>query len=175
MLARLMILISLFSFLSINNLYADNMHLVLELKTLSDGKVVDRISLFANEIDPNISSIDDKFRLEHNGKMIKAPKGLLARLNHLRRGYSYDNFTKGIQQTSRKALCRMAGPAIGDILYVRYLTYQDHKIVKSEMRPVLSEEGNCLFADIIRPKTDSAEKAASKALASLQVLGAFQK
>lgn len=152
---------------------AGDMQLVLELQKMQDDKVVDRISLYVNQIDPNISSVNDRFRLEHNGKTVKAPLSLLERLNHQRRGYSYDNFTKGIRQETRNAMCMMGGPAIGDILFVRYLTYRDHQIVKSEMRPVLSDAGNCLFAENIAPKDQQSEKDALKALVSLQVMREF--
>ena len=153
--------------------YAGDMQLVLELQKMQDDQVVDRLSLFANQVDPNISSVDDRFRLEYNGNPVKAPLSLLERLNHERRNYSYDNFTKGIRHETRKALCMMGGPAMGDLLYVRYLTYQNHRIVKSEMRPVLSEAGNCLFAEVIAPKDQRSEMAALKALASFQVMREF--
>lgn len=153
--------------------HADDMQLVLELRKMQDGKVVDRLSLYSNQVDPNTSSVNDRFRLEHNGKRFEAPPPLLQRLNHQRRSYSYDSFTKGIGHETRKALCMMGGPAIGDILYVRYLTYSNHRIVKTEMRPVLSDAGNCLFAEVIAPKDQRSEMAASRALASFQVMREF--
>ena len=153
--------------------YAGDMQLVLELQKIEDDEVVDRLSLYANQVDPNISSVNDSFRLEHNGNPVRAPLSLLKRLNHQRRSYSYDNFTNGIRQETRNRLCMMGGPAIGDLLYVRYLTYRNQRIVKSEMRPVLSEAGNCLFAEAIAPKDPRSGMAAMKALASFQVMREF--
>ncbi|MGD9355207.1 MAG: hypothetical protein PVH71_00875 [Chromatiales bacterium] len=153
--------------------YAGDMQLVLELQKIEDDEVVDRLSLYSSQVDPNVRSVTDRFRLEHNGNPVKAPLSLLERLNHERRSYSYDNFTKGIRHETRKELCMMAGPAIGDLLYVRYLTYRDHLIVKSEMRPVLSEAGNCLFAEVIAPEDQRSGIAAMKALASFQVMREF--
>jgi hypothetical protein len=67
----------------------------------------------------------------------------------------------------------MGGPAIGDVLYTRYLTYRDHRIVKTAMRPVLSDAGNCLFAEVISPKEPRSEMEALRALASFQVMREF--
>ena len=152
---------------------ADGLQLMLELRELRDGKVVDRLSLYANEINPNVRSVNDRYRLEHNGRVVDVPETLLQRLNYQRRGYSYDSFTGGITRERRQAMCMMAGPAVGQILYVRYLTFRNHKISKSEMRPVLSDAGNCLFTEVIAPKNNSAEKEATRALASLQVAREF--
>lgn len=167
------ILILIFQSLLATPVYAGDMQLVLELQKIQDNEVVDRLSLYANQVDPNISSVNDRFRLEHNGNPVRAPLSLLERLSHQRRSYSYDNFTNGIRHETRNTLCMMGGPAIGDLLYVRYLTYRNHRIVKSEMRPVLSEAGNCLFAGAIAPKDPRSEMAAMKALASFQVMREF--
>jgi hypothetical protein len=150
---------------------AEDLHLVLELQRLENGEVTDRLSLYASEVDPNISAVDDRFRLTHNGKRIRVPDTFLAALNHARRGYSYDTFTKGIESSTRKALCKMAGPAIGEVLYVRYLTYDASSVLSShDMRPVLSDATNCLFEQIIHPRAVEARLEATKALASLQTL-----
>ncbi|KHF24215.1 hypothetical protein [Solemya velum gill symbiont] len=67
----------------------------------------------------------------------------------------------------------MAGPAIGDRLFVRYLTYQNHVVVKFGMPPVLSDAGNFLFAEVFYPEADIAQIDAASALASMQVLRGF--
>ena len=173
MMAIRFILILIFQSLLATPVSAGDMQLVLELQKIQDDVVVDRLSLYANQVDPNTSSVNDRFRLEHNGNPVRAPLSLLERLNHQRRSYSYDNFTNGIRHETRNALCMMGGPAIGDLLYVRYLTYRNHRIVKSEMRPVLSEAGNCLFAEAIAPRDPRSGMAAMKALASFQVMREF--
>lgn len=152
---------------------AGDLHVVLELRQMRDGEVTSRLTLHANQVDPNISAVSDKVLLTLNGKTIHAPKMLLTRLNQQRRGYSYDSFTRGIEARKRQAMCMMAGPALGDVLHVRYLTYKDHQVVKSEMRPVYAEAENCLFGQIIHPRDTEATIAAAKALASLQTLRAM--
>lgn len=149
----------------------EEMHLLLQLERLVDGAVRQSVALYGTAIDPNVSSIDDRFRLEVNGKPVAAPQALLARLARERRGYSYDYFTKGISESTRQALCMMAGPALGDRLSTLYLTYgKDQRDTYAHLRPVLSQPGNCLFAEEIAPKDAQAAQAAAQALASLQVI-----
>ncbi len=149
----------------------DDMPVLLRLERLVAGEVAQSVVLFGTAIDPNVSSIDDRFRLEVNGQPVAAPQALLARLALERRAYSYDYFTNGISESTRPALCMMAGPALGDRLSTLYLTYgKDIRDTYSHLRPVLSEAGNCLFAEDIAPKDASAAQAAGKALASLQVI-----
>lgn len=124
--------------------------LILKLEQLSNDKVISRIELYANDIDPNSSSVDDRYLLLKDGKPIAAPESLLGKLDFARRGYSYDHFTGGITEKQAQAVCRRGGPARGHILYVRYLTYREHAIESSEMRPVLSS-GDCLFRHVIHP------------------------
>lgn len=144
---------------------------LLRLERLVDGQVAQSVVLFGTATDPNVSSIDDRFRLEVNGREVAAPQGFLARLAQERRAYSYDHFTQGITESQRKALCMMGGPAVGDRLSTLYLTYgKDLRDTSFALRPVLSEPGNCLFAEEIAPKEAQAMLAATKALASLQTL-----
>ncbi|PIE13850.1 MAG: hypothetical protein CSA70_03800 [Rhodobacterales bacterium] len=149
---------------------AGDMQLVLKLEQVVDGKAVRNLSLYATRIDPNTRASGDRLHLEIDGKRVQVPDALLQRLNHARREYSYDTFTNGIHNTERRSMCMMAGPAVGDVLSVRYLTWKNHKITHSEMKPVLSLPGNCLFAEQIRPESDASMIAATHALATLQTL-----
>ena len=173
MLLRLISLGTFFFILTIGVANAGGEKLVMELHKIKDGKVIDRVSIYASEIDPNIRSVKDSFYLKHNDGLVAAPESLLKRLNYQRREFSYDYFTKGVSQQKVTARCMMAGPATGDILHVRYLTYKNHKIAKSEMRPVLSEGDNCLFTDLIRPNSETSEKSAAKVMAAMQVIRDF--
>lgn len=149
---------------------AADMQPILQLDKLVDGEAAQTVTLYASDIDPNSRSADDSYRLTVNGQVVDVPAGLLARLDHERRGYSYDNFTNGIVQDDAKAVCMMAGPARGSVLSVLYLTYEDHQIAASEMRPVLSRADNCLFITRIRPVSDEARFEAAGAMATLQTI-----
>ena len=153
---------------------AEDLHLVLELKTHVDDQVTDTVALYASEIDPNKRSSADEYRLEINGAQIDLPQELLAQINHQRRSYSYDAQSGGIETMEPAAVCMLGGPAMGETLQSLYLTYEDHKISDSEMRPVLSEATNCLFSPHINPTKTQAYLAAVKALAQLQTVRAMQ-
>lgn len=149
----------------------DDLPQLLRLDRLVDGRVAQSVVLYGSATDPNVSSVDDRFSLEVNGREVAVPQALLARLAHERRGYSYDHFTKGIAESQRQALCMMAGPAQGDRLSTLYLTYgEDQRVSDLQLRPVLSMARNCLFAEDITPKDAQAAQAAAQALASLQVI-----
>jgi hypothetical protein len=149
---------------------ADEMQPILRLDTLLDEKVERSIVLYANDIDPNSSSVDDRYRLTVDGAEIAAPPALLARLDRERRGYSYDTFTNGIRSEEAQIRCMMAGPASGHVLSVLYLTYDDTRIVSSEMRPVLSRPENCLFITNLRPISEDARTEAAAAMATLRTI-----
>lgn len=148
----------------------NSLHLILSLEQVSDDTTVQSIELFANDIDPNSSASDDRYTLLVNGHTVRVSDRLLARLDHERRGYSYDHFTHGISDETAQAVCMMAGPAQGTILSVRYLTYADHQITSHAMRPILSRADNCLYTRTIRPRADHAHAEAIRAMAMLQTL-----
>jgi hypothetical protein len=149
---------------------ADDMRVLLKLERLVDDTVTGSVMLYGNSIDPNAQSIDDRFRLEINGKTVSVPEALLSRLANERRAYSYDALSGGIEFGEVEPMCRMAGPGKGFVLSTLYITYTDYKITASELRPVLTEASNCLFKPKGKPKGTDAELAAAKALAGLQVL-----
>lgn len=144
--------------------------LLLSLEFKSAGQVTEQVSLYGNDIDPNSRSVDDRYRLVINGKVRKVSPALLAQLATARRGYSYDHFTGGIKRKKLRAICMLGGKPRGLVLKARYLVYQDHRIVKSAMRPVYSEQGNCLFDELYAPVKTQAKLEAAKALASLKTL-----
>lgn len=143
---------------------------VLRLEQLVDGRPARTVTLYASDIDPNSRSVTDRYRLTVDGRAVALPHDLAARLDHARRAYSYDAVTNGISTTTALAVCKMAGPSKGWMLSTRYLTYDDHKITGSDMRPVLSRAENCLFDIITRPNSDDARFEASGALATLLTL-----
>lgn len=149
---------------------SDKLHLLLSLQRSTNGAITDTISIWGTDIDPNSSSVDDRYELRLNGTPVEAPDHLLAALDAARRGYSYDSFTKGITQDTAKAICNMAGPAKGQMLLTRYLTYENAQISSSDMQVVLCEPLNCLYAPRVHPNDMAAHLAATRALGSLSTL-----
>jgi hypothetical protein len=144
--------------------------LILSLQNMVGEKIISRIELFANDIDPNSRSVDDVFRLEINGKAVDVPKRLLSKLDYSRRLYSYNHYTNGIKSFVSGGRCKVGGKPVGSILQVRYLTYKGYKIVKDEMKSVYSENGNCLFKKGFAPNKAKAEKSAAKAMVELRTI-----
>lgn len=167
---RARVILTIIGVFSCLPVHGETLELIIELQHVIDGKPTKFVSLYANDIDPNSRARDDKFRLKIDGKTRKIPQDIMRQLDYQRRDYSYDSFTNSIVQKRTAVMCKMGGPAKGDILMVRYLTYRDHAIVKSEMCPVLSAPTNCLFTETIAPKARRAEVAAAKAMATLQTL-----
>ena len=63
----------------------DDLARVLELQTHVDGGIVERISLFADEINPNVASSGARFKIEHDGAIVAPPDAFVNRLNARRR------------------------------------------------------------------------------------------
>ena len=152
---------------------ADDMKLILDLSTVTDGQPRQRVALYANDIDPNSSSVDDRYRLTVDGLTRKVPDALLRQLDRDRRAFSYDAQSGGITTSQPAAACLLGGPAVGDVLRVRYLTWQDDKIENAEMAPVMSHAENCLFTHQVRPQDPEAQLQAMHTLAVLQTLAAL--
>ncbi len=152
---------------------SDDMRLILELVSTSDDTVTGRVALYSNNIDPNRWSVDDAYRLEVDGRVQKINDDFLARLAANRRAYSYDALSGGITEFIPNYSCMMAGPALGDTLRTRYLTYDNDMIVGDEMRDVATEPENCLFLRQLHPADGNAHLAAAQAIAALQTLKAL--
>ncbi|ACB50799.1 unknown [Crocosphaera subtropica ATCC 51142] len=145
--------------------------LLLNLQYKSDATITREIQFYGNDIDPNSTSIDDNFSLKIDGKLIEAPDELYRRLDRLRRSFSYDSLSGGIQDPSQSIVsCNLGGPAEGMILSVRYLTYQDFKIVDHEMRPVFGLAENCLFKELYQPVNSNAKEDARGVIEILNTL-----
>ena len=127
--------------------------LLLNLKHTSDNTITREIQFYGNNIDPNSRAIGDRFSLKIDGKLVQLPTEVYERLNKLRRSFSYDSLSGGIEQFRPIASCRLGGAAKGLILEARYLTYETpaFKITSDEMRPVFSLPENCLFKDFYKP------------------------
>ena len=149
---------------------AAEMEVVLDLVTLVDGAPTSRTTLLADNPDPNRVGVDDRFRLEVDGRKVRVANDVLANLNRKRAQFSYDHRTGGIARTGGEATCLLGGPAMGEILTVRYVTYENGLITGSALQEVLSQAGNCLFTSSIQPRRQQALLAAAQAMAILQTL-----
>lgn len=148
--------------------------LLLNLQYRSDATTTRELQFYGNDIDPNSTSIDDSFSLKIDGKSIEAPEELYRRLDRLRRNFSYDSLSGGIQEPSETmARCNLGGPAEGMILEARYLTYKtpEWTIVDHEMRPVLGVAENCLFQELYEPINSNAREDARGVIEILNTLG----
>ncbi len=145
--------------------------LLLNLQYRSDTTTTREIKFYGNDIDPNSTSIDDSFSLKIDGKSIEPPEQLSRRLDRLRRSFSYDSLSGGIQEPpQRRVSCNLGGPAEGVILETRYLTYQNFKIVDHEMRPVFGMAENCLFKELYKPVNSNAREDARGVIEILNTL-----
>ncbi|MCS7226935.1 MAG: hypothetical protein NZ821_08095 [Gloeomargarita sp. SKYB31] len=132
---------------------------LLTLKVQADSQVVRDIRFYGTAMDPNHSSLNDRFTLTIDGKTVPINAQLARRLQHLRRSFSYDSQSGGIDvREAGGPVCRMAGPARGMVLETRYLTYENNQIVHSDMRPVFSLAENCLFTTRISPRQATARE-----------------
>ncbi len=146
--------------------------LLLNLQYRSDTTTTREIQFYGNDIDPNSTSIDDSFSLKINGESIEIPEQLYRRLDRLRRSFSYDSLSGGIQEPSEsRVICNLGGPAEGMILEARYLTYNSEwKIVDHEMRPVFGMAENCLFKELYTPVNSNAREDARGVIEILNTL-----
>ncbi|WP_084111537.1 hypothetical protein [Gloeomargarita lithophora] len=144
---------------------------LLKLKLQSDNQVVRDIRFYGTDIDPNTSAVDEQFTLTIDGQNVPINPELARRLEGLRRSFSYDSLSGGIQVGQPGSpMCLMAGPARGMILETRYLTYENYKITNSGMKPVLTVAQNCLFTSKISPQNATAREEARAALEILFTL-----
>ncbi|WP_300506368.1 hypothetical protein [Crocosphaera sp.] len=146
--------------------------LLLNLQYRSDTTTTREIQFYGNDIDPNSTSIDDSFSLKIDGESIEIPEQLYRRLDRLRRSFSYDSLSGGIQEPSEtRVICNLGGPAEGMILEARYLTYNSEwKIVDHEMRPVFGMAENCLFKELYTPVNSNAREDARGVIEILNTL-----
>ena len=143
---------------------------LVRLTYLSDGDVLQSITVLGNSIDPNTRSDTDAFALAVNGAPRTAKGDVIAGLALDRRTFSYDVLSGGIESVTPQLRCNLGGPARGWVLEVRYLTYSDGAITGDQMRPVFSRPDNCLFQPLIRPKDDQAALEAAEMLGRLRTL-----
>ncbi|MEN9217341.1 MAG: hypothetical protein Q6K90_08455 [Gloeomargarita sp. HHBFW_bins_162] len=144
---------------------------LLKLKVQSDDQVVRDIRFYGTDIDPNTSSINEQFSLTVDGENVPISEALSRRLESLRRSFSYDSLSGGIQMGEPGGpMCLMAGPARGMVLETLYLTYENNRITNSEMKPVLTVPQNCLFTMKISPQRPEAREDARAALEILFTL-----
>ncbi len=150
--------------------YSGEMKVILSLKDKIDGKVVSTIEIFSNNIRPNVSSVDDKYRVEIDGTVVDIPEKVIISVTSSRGSYSSDENSGGIETVQPTAICMVGGPSSGSVLESRYLTYSDnYAVIKDELKPIYSE-GACNFTEIYKPKKRYSELRASKAIAILQTV-----
>ncbi|MEN9217617.1 MAG: hypothetical protein Q6J33_01265 [Gloeomargarita sp. DG_2_bins_126] len=144
---------------------------LLKLKVQADDQVVRDIRFYGTDIDPNTSAVDEQFSLTVDGQNVPITETLARRLESLRRSFSYDGLSGGIQVGEPGGpVCLLAGPARGMVLETRYLTHENGRITNSEMKPVLAVPENCLFTTKISPQRPEAREDARAALEILFTL-----
>lgn len=147
--------------------------LLLNLKYKSDNIVTNEIKFYGNDIDPNSSSINDQFSLYIDNQIINIPRSIYSKIESLRRSFSYDNLSGGIQQNAVTSICFLGGASSGITLEARYLTYQDYRIISSQMRPVFSLASNCLFTENYSPINSYAREDARAVVEILDTIKLF--
>ncbi|BAZ36984.1 hypothetical protein NIES4101_29050 [Calothrix sp. NIES-4101] len=162
------------SFVMLSDVAKAEQILLLNLQYKSDKTTTKEIHFYGNDINPNSVSINDRFLLTINGKSIQLPKQLYRRLDWLRRSFSYDSLSGGIQQPKEEESCALGGASEGIILKARYLTYKNSRIVASEMKPVFGLAQNCLFTDIYKPVNLNAQEDARAVFEILNNLSLLQ-
>ncbi|WP_257297305.1 hypothetical protein [Endozoicomonas sp. YOMI1] len=167
------ICLSLLLLSALANAVDDHHKLLLSMKHYLDDEVVKEVNFYGTEIDPNVMSNEEgQFKLTVDGVEVDIVNdSTYWRLNELRRSFSYDTFSQGIQQIQPgQAMCKLGGPANGIILETRYLTYQNHNIIHDEMRPVYDRPLNCLFQRRYQLVNDNAREAARGVLETLRTI-----
>ncbi len=150
--------------------------LLLSMKYLSENTVTKEVNFYGTEIDPNvIYSGHGQFLVTVDG--IEVPDlndGTYWRLHQLRRPFSYDTLSQGIQKLEpRKAVCKLAGPAMGILLETCYLTYHNDQIIHDEMRPVYDIPLNCLYQRKYQPANEKAREVARGVMETLRTIDEF--
>lgn len=164
-----LLLLSAFS-----NAMDDHHKLLLSVKHYRGDDVVKEVNFYGIEIDPNVTSNEyGQFKLTVDGIELESFNDeTYWRLNKLRRSFSYDTFSQGIQQIEPgKAMCKLGGPAMGITLETRYLSYQNHRIVHDEMRPVYDRALNCLYQRRYQPVNENAREAARGVVETMRTIG----
>ena len=147
--------------------------LLLNLQYRSDQTTTREIKFYGNEINPHSLSMDDRFSLTIDGKSVQLPEKLYRRLNLLRRSFSHNSLSGGIQKPEERQMsCMLGGAAKGILLEARYLTYQtpEFKIISHEMRPVFGMAQNCLFSELYKPVKSNAQEDARAVIEILNTL-----
>ncbi|MEM8594524.1 MAG: hypothetical protein AAGF06_06890, partial [Pseudomonadota bacterium] len=118
--------------------------------------------------------VNDRYEMQFNGRHVAISSDFMNELASLRRDVSYDIHTKGIVSKKRRILCKLGGSSSGLVLSARYLTYQKHRIVADQLKPVYSVAGNCLFNEHYAPITEKSKLTASRLLGMMDVLMRMQ-
>ncbi|MEM6255561.1 MAG: hypothetical protein AAF821_21820 [Cyanobacteria bacterium P01_D01_bin.156] len=151
----------------------EQLSLLLNLQYKTDTNTTREVQFYGNDINPNSISVDDRFSLTIGGEPIEVPEQIYRRLDRLRRSFSYDSLSGGIQQPTDGGIrCTLGGPAQGMILETRYLTFKtpEYRIVSHEMRPVFGMAQNCLFTERYQPADAHAQSDARAVVEILNTL-----
>ena len=146
--------------------------LLFNLKYKSAETVTKEIKFYGNSMGTYVYSKDDRFSIFIDDKLLTLPKTIYRRLQGLRNSVSYDWATGGIAKTAAPAaVCDMGGSAEGLELEVLYITYDNnHRVIKSETKPVYSLARNCLFHGLYKPVKASARENARVLVEILDML-----
>ncbi len=102
-----------FILLSFQNVAWAEQTLLLDLKYKSDTKVIKEVTFYGNCIDPNHSSTEDRFSVRIDDQPIEVPESIYWRLHQLRRSFSYDELSGGIDQRESSKYTYMLGGPLG--------------------------------------------------------------
>ncbi|HEX4997547.1 MAG TPA: hypothetical protein VFY29_04950 [Terriglobia bacterium] len=157
----------------ITTAFAADPVVVLRFQAKVDGRAVSTVEFYNCEIDPNRKLADCPQYVLVDGRRINAPERILARLDNIRRSFSYDSQSGGIRPPAAAGpMCLLGGPAEGAVLEARYLTYdQSYRIAANEMKPVFGVAYNCLFKELYAPVQANARE---DARAALEILGTLR-
>ena len=151
----------------------DSHRLLLSMKYYRNNKVIREVNFYGTEIDPNIAyNKFGQFKLTIDGIEVDILNDATYwRLNKLRRSFSYDTFTQGVERLEPvEAICNLEGPSMGITLEARYLTYQNDTIVYDEMIPVYDWALNCLYQRSYRPTSENSRESARGAMETLRTI-----
>nr|MDT0251688.1 hypothetical protein [Endozoicomonas sp.] len=153
---------------------AENQHkLLLSLKYHQNSEVINEVNFYGTKIDPNvISNEEEQFKITVNGIEVDfLNDATYWRLHKLRRSFSYDTFSQGIEKLDvHMSRCRLGGPARGLLLEARYLTYENNRIVQDEMRPIYDVPLNCLYRPEYQPVSHHAREAVRGVIETLRTI-----
>ncbi|WP_299728227.1 hypothetical protein [uncultured Endozoicomonas sp.] len=163
-----------------------NMPLLLSMKYITNDHVYDEaseyeqvdhvINVYGTEVNPNHRASNSQFKVTVDGVEVDSISSeTFGRLQQLRRNFSDDSVSGGIQRLTPSAvLCRLGGPARGLRLEALYLTFENHQVTESNMKRVLDLPLNCLYQPQFVPLGVDGKESAISVMAVLRTIVEMQ-